>query len=124
MTLGVEIVGLIRRCAPRARIVMTLHDYYAMCPNDGQMVTTSGALCHAARPDACRRCFPDRSLTDFRLRELHIGRAMERIDHFIAPSRFLRDRFLASGLGFERISVVPNGLPAVEPVSARPAHAT
>ena len=119
MTLGVEIIGLIRRCLPRARIVMTLHDYYAICPNDGQMVTQAGVLCHAARPDACRLCFPERSLTDFKLRDLHIGRALDQVDHFIAPSQFLRDRFVASGLAADRISVLPNGFPAVEPAPAR-----
>ena len=119
MTLGVEIIGLIRRCLPNARIVMTLHDYYALCANDGQMVTQSGALCHAARPDACRGCFPERSLTDFKLRDIHIGHALDQVDHFIAPSRFLRDRFIAAGFSPERISVVPNGFPEVEPTPAR-----
>jgi glycosyltransferase involved in cell wall biosynthesis len=111
MALGVEIVGLIRRVLPRVPIVMTLHDYYAICANDGQMVTTGGALCHQASPDACRRCFPERGLTDFRLRDLHIRGALAQVDHFIAPSRFLRDRYVAFGLPAERISVVPNGLP-------------
>ena len=119
MRVGVELVGLIRRCAPRARIVMTLHDYYAICANDGQMVTTAGALCETREPDACRRCFPDRSLTDFKLRDLHIGAALKHVDHFIAPSRFLRDRFVAWGLSAERISILPNGFPAVEPTPAR-----
>ena len=54
MTLGVEIVGLIRRCLPNTRIVMTLHDYYPLCANDGQMVTRAGALC----PRRPARCLP------------------------------------------------------------------
>ena len=119
MTLGVEIIGLIRRVLPDVRIVMTLHDYYTICANDGQMVTQAGTLCHAARPDACRSCFPERGLTDFKLRDLHIGNALDQVDHFIAPSRFLRDRFIASGLTPDRISVVPNGFPFVEPAPAR-----
>ena len=92
---------------------MTLHDYYSICANDGQMVTTAGALCHAASADACHRCFPDRGLTDFRLRELHVGGALAQVDHFIAPSRFLRDRYVAWGLAPGRVSVLPNGLPEV-----------
>ena len=119
MRIGVELVGLIRRCAPRARIVMTLHDYYAICANDGQMVTTAGTLCEAPGPDACRRCFPERSLTDFKLRDLHIGSALNRVDHFIAPSRFLHDRFVSRGLPANRISVLPNGLPSAEAAPAR-----
>jgi glycosyltransferase involved in cell wall biosynthesis len=121
MTLGVELIALVRRCLPRARIVMTLHDYYPICANDGQMVTTTGALCRSASPDACRRCFPDRSLTDFKLRELHIGRALEQIDQFIAPSRFLRDRYVAWGLPSERIEMVPNGLAPAPPTPSRTA---
>jgi glycosyltransferase involved in cell wall biosynthesis len=120
MTLGVEMLGLVRRILPRARIVMTLHDYYAICANDGQMVTTAGALCHAATPDACHRCFPDRGLTDFRLRRLHIGAALAHVDQFIAPSRFLRDRYIAWGLPPDRITLLPNGLPAHEPAPPRP----
>ncbi len=122
MTLGVETVGLIRRVLPRVPIVMTLHDYYAICANDGQMVTTAGALCHQASPDACRRCFPERGLTDFRLRELHIRGALDQVDQFIAPSRFLRDRYVAWGLPAARISVVPNGLPAIAPAPLRTAE--
>lgn len=119
MTLGVEVVHLIRRCSPRARIIMTLHDYYLMCPHDGQMVTRAGTLCHAARPDACRRCFPDRSLTDLKLRELHIGGALDLIECFVAPSHFLRDRFVAWGVGPDRICVIPNGLPDVDEAPSR-----
>ena len=115
LTLGVEIIGLIRRCLPETRIVMTLHDYYALCAHDGQMVKRSGVLCHMAQPDACRACFPERSLTDFKLRDLHIGQALDLVDHFIAPSSFLRDRFIAAGIASERISIIPNGFPAVDP---------
>jgi len=121
MTVGVELVGLVRRVLPQARIVMTLHDYYALCANDGQMVTTAGALCYAAAPDACRQCFPDRGLSDFCLRDLHIRGALEQIDQFIAPSHFLRDRYIAWGLPANRIVVLHNGLPAVDPAPARSA---
>ena len=121
MTVGVELVDLLRRVLPRARIVMTLHDYYALCANDGQMVTTAGALCHAGAPDACRHCFPDRRLSDFRLRDLHIRGALEQVDQFIAPSHFLRDRYIAWGLPAGRITVLPNGLPTVDPAPARQA---
>ena len=46
LQLGVEILPLIRRVLPQARIVLTLHDYYAICANDGQMCTTEGLLLH------------------------------------------------------------------------------
>lgn len=121
LVLGVETIDLIRRLAPAARIVMTLHDYYPICANDGQMVTTAGQLCSASTLDKCRACFPERTLADIRLRELHIRGALARIDHFIAPSQFLRDRYVAWGLPADRLSVIPNGLP---PMLAAPAQRT
>ena len=119
LTLGVETVSVVRRSAPNARIIMTLHDFYPICANDGQMVTSRGALCDTAQLDHCRQCFPERSMTDFRLRKLHIERAIGQIDHFIAPSRFLRDRYVQWGLPADLITVVPNGLPAVSPAPQR-----
>src|ERR1700712_1619081 len=121
LTLGVEVIALIRRVAPQARIVMTLHDYYSICAHDGQMVTTGLALCHGASLDACHRCMPDRSHTDFRLRELSIGRALQQIDAFIAPSRFLRVRFIAWGLPAHGITVLSNGMPDEIPAPHRSA---
>ena len=121
LQLGVEILPLIRRVLPQARIVLTLHDYYAICANDGQMCTTEGLLCTGASIDACRRCLPDRSATDFRLRELHIRGAFRAVDRFVSPSRFLRDRFIAWGIDPGRIEVIRNGLPPVARVQARPA---
>jgi glycosyltransferase involved in cell wall biosynthesis len=121
LLLGVEMLFLIRRMLPRARIVYTLHDYYPICANDGQMVTTAGhELCRSASPDACHRCFPETEPDRFRLREKHIKAMFGTVDHFIAPSHFLRDRYIAWGLSPERISVVRNGLPAAEPAPPRP----
>lgn len=122
MGLGCELIGLVRHCAPNARIVMTLHDYYPLCANDGQMVTTAGQLCEAARPDACRQCFPERTLTDIKLRELHIRRALDQADLLVSPSAFLKRRYVAHGFAPERIVVIPNGLPHASPVPARVAE--
>jgi glycosyltransferase involved in cell wall biosynthesis len=119
LLIGVETIHLARRLLPEARIVMTLHDYYAICAHEGLMRTTDGRLCAAASTDACRRCLPDRSATEFRLRELHIRAMYRLVDHFIAPSRFLADRYIAWGLPAERLSVLPNGLAPAAPAPHR-----
>lgn len=36
-----EAAAAVRRLAPGARIVMTLHDYQLICPNDGLLLTTT-----------------------------------------------------------------------------------
>jgi glycosyltransferase involved in cell wall biosynthesis len=119
LLVGVETIHLIRRVLPAARIVMTLHDYYAICAHEGLMRTTDGRLCHAASPDACRRCLPERTATDFRLRELHLRAMYRLVDHFVAPSRFLAQRYIAWGLPAEAITVLPNGLPEAKPAPHR-----
>ena len=120
LQLGMEVLPLIRRLLPAARIVMTLHDFYAICGNDGQMCTPEGLLCSAASLDGCRRCLPDRSATELRMRELHIRGAMRAVDQFIAPSESLRARFIEWGIEPGKIEVIRNGVPYAAPAPARP----
>jgi glycosyltransferase involved in cell wall biosynthesis len=98
---------------------MTLHDYYGICAHEGLMRTTDGKLCASASVDACRRCLPDRSAMELRMRELHIRAMFRLVDHFVAPSRFLADRYIAWGLPAKAISVLPNGLDEAEPAPHR-----
>lgn len=119
LLLGAETLQLIRRLRPQARIVLTLHDYYAICAHEGTMLTTNGALCREASPDACARCLPDRSATEFRLREITLRHLLGQVDAFVSPSEFLKQRFVEWGLAAERITVIPNGLAALTPAPHR-----
>jgi glycosyltransferase involved in cell wall biosynthesis len=106
---------------PGLRSLLTLHEYTAICQRDGQMVTRPGqALCHAASAEACAACFPEHELTQFTLRRNRYLGAFANIGHFIAPSRFLMERYIAWGLPRERISVVENGLPGVAGTAPAP----
>jgi len=114
LLIGVEMIYLVRRLLPKARIVFTLHDYYPICANHGQMVKAgSMELCRGASPDACGKCFPGLALDRFVLREKHIKTMFSLVDRFISPSLFLRRRFVEWGLDPNRISVIPNGRPTV-----------
>nr|WP_272876053.1 glycosyltransferase family 4 protein [Neoroseomonas soli] len=110
--LGVEAMLQVKQAAPAARIVMTLHEYLAICHHFGQMVTRPNLdLCSRETPRDCARCFPERSENDFFLRKMYLQRFLRLVDHFIAPSRFLADRYIAWGLPAERFSVIENGQP-------------
>lgn len=109
---GVETLLHIRRTLPRAAIVVTLHEYLAICNHFGQMVKRPGlGLCDRASPRDCARCFPERSEQDFFLREMYLKRFLRLADHFVSPSRFLARRYVEWGLDARRISVIENGMP-------------
>lgn len=112
LMMGVEMLFLVRRVLPRAKILLSLHDYYAICAHDGQMVTTGERrLCNQAQPDACRRCFPRFETEHFVLRERHLKTHFSVVDQFLAPSEFLRRRYIAWGLAPEKIAVLRNARP-------------
>lgn len=120
--LGIELIRLVRRACPGARIVMTLHEYIAICMHNGQMVKTDGRLCHSYSPRECHLCYPHLRPEEFFLREQYIKSFFRLVDRFISPSQFLMDRYVAWGIEPERIEVLENGLPEGERVPLRPLH--
>ena len=112
--LGIELLrgtrNWIEKKKPSAALFMTLHEYIAICPNNGQMIkTTDNKLCYTYNPVDCKQCFPDRSTTEFKMRELHIRSYLETVDHFVSPSYFLKDRYVTWGMDADKISVIDNG---------------
>jgi glycosyltransferase involved in cell wall biosynthesis len=106
---GVEVLRLIRSTLPNARIVLTLHEFLAICHHYGQMVKTDDyALCHASGPEPCHRCFPDIDASDFFLRRRYIELFFDLVDHFICPSEFLAARYADWGIAPSRLSVIEN----------------
>lgn len=120
LLMGVEAVQVVRRVLPNAAILLTLHDYYPICANDGQMVTTRDRkLCRTASADSCASCFPETQRDQFVMRELFIKQNLSLVDRFISPSDFLKQRYVDWGLPADRIDVVRNGLRDAEPAAHR-----
>lgn len=117
--LGLETLRAARRACPRARVVLTLHDYMAICANQGQMVKTTGGLCYRASPRECAQCFPGRSPEDFFLRERYVKAHFDLVDAFVSPSRFLAGRYVEWGIPESRMHVIENLLPAFERLAPR-----
>jgi len=122
--LGVELLrgarNWIESKKPSASLFMTLHEYIAICPNDGQMIKTgSNKLCYSYTPVECKQCFPARSTTEFKMRELYLRSYLETVDHFISPSDFLKERYTAWGIDKEKISVIDNGQVPAEKLPKR-----
>lgn len=110
---GLEAIAFIKSRYKRTKIVLTLHDYYLMCANDGLMFTKAGARCASPQPSDCARCFPAVPAAQFRARQLNVQRHLELVDQLIAPSVFLKRKFVEWGVPESRIQVVRNGWPIV-----------
>uniref|UniRef100_A0A9E8CKM0 Glycosyltransferase family 4 protein n=1 Tax=Bosea sp. NBC_00436 TaxID=2969620 RepID=A0A9E8CKM0_9HYPH len=120
--IGAEFLTLARRLLPEAAIVMTLHDYYPICHHDGLMVRPGDRQrCTGSSPSACHGCFPEIGSDRFLLRERFIKTHLAAVDRFVAPSRFLRQRYIDWGLPGERIEVIANARPAQEAAPHRQA---
>lgn len=121
---GLEAIHMVRNVLPDARIVLTLHDYYLICANNGQLyMQASKERCAGPELHACMTCLPDRSANAFAMRALDIKKALSLCDRLVSPSHFLKqmfDRALGNG---DRITVVENGYVGspVETVRRKPA---
>lgn len=116
-------------------VVYTLHDYWGVCPN-AQYVRPGGGICHGPHLWLeCGRCAAyglgmpwltpaaPAMIPLFAERQRRIDRGIGAVDLFVAPSRFLRDRYAAGGFPAERIRLLENGLDVTrlgEPPPRRP----
>ncbi len=109
INVGVEAFAIVKRALPNAKVVVTLHEYLAICNHHGQMVTNPHRnLCYEANPQRCIECFQHLDESDFFLRKRYIEHFFGFADYFVSPSQFLADRYIAWGMAEDRISVIEN----------------
>jgi glycosyltransferase involved in cell wall biosynthesis len=107
--------------------VMTLHDYKPVCPNYRLFV--EGAPCTRCLSGRYVEAVHHRCLEGSRWRSVaaatdaYVSRVRglyDRVDRFLAPSAFLRDRVVEGGIRADHVHVLPNPVvAAAEPRRAR-----
>lgn len=118
---GLETFFALKRIVPDVPLWLTLHEYAAICPHDGQMVKTgSMELCYRSSPAECQLCMTDCTVEMLWVRRYHVLQTFRLVDRFISPSHFLKQRYVEWGLDAERISVEENWLPPMEKLPPRP----
>lgn len=119
--LGLEYLRVIKQVDPSIRTVMTLHEYMAICMHNGQMVKTGQfKLCSRESFEDCRRCYPDKTAEFFWLRKHYFMSYFKLVDQFVAPSEFLRQRYIQWGLKPEQVVMIENGQANHPPLPPRP----
>ena len=110
---GVESFAVIKRSSPQTKVVLSLHEFLAICNHHGQMVKTKSMhLCDRSSYSACSNCFPQYRPRDFFLRKRYIQTFFDDVDLFVSPSQFLADRFIDWGLAPDKLVVLENMPPA------------
>lgn len=106
---GVEMFSAIKRGWPSVKIVLSLHEYLAICNHHGQMMKTKTfRLCEKETYSDCAACFPQYGERDFFLRKRYLQMFMDDVDLFISPSHFLAERFVNWGLPAAKLAVLEN----------------
>lgn len=118
--MGIEIFRVIKQTCPRAILLFTLHEYMAICKNNGQFIDRNNqTLCTKSSINTCQVCFPELSRQDFWLRKEYILNNFSFVDIFIAPSNFLRLRYIDWGIDPKKIFFIENGQVDAEEVPPR-----
>jgi glycosyltransferase involved in cell wall biosynthesis len=119
---GLELPLVVRRLLPDAGIVMTLHEFLAICLQSGVMVDGLGHLCLSSDVVRCASCvsWPTELVA---ARSDVVRRGLSAVDLFLTPSRFVRRRYVDWGVDPDAIRTVENALELRRAGSGRRADA-
>jgi glycosyltransferase involved in cell wall biosynthesis len=112
MTFGVEYLAASRRYLDETggQLVFTFHEFLSICMARGQMVRSfDNSLCERASSVRCHQCFPEFSPEYFTMRRMWMRHHLDMVDVFVAPSQFLKSRYVEWGIAPEKIVHIPNG---------------
>lgn len=107
----------VARKVSSAPIVYTLHEFLALCANNGLLLMSDGSLCTGPETQKCALCV-GHTTEEIEQRKLLYQENFSRVDLFISPSRQLKERFVQNGMEATRIYYSQNGISY--PGNARP----
>jgi len=93
--------NVIKSTLPWTKIVLTLHEFLAICPNSGQMIKTKWQgfrLCENSTPERCKKCFPYLPKDVFKRRNDNVRKYFKYVDLITVPSNFVLERYKNFGL--------------------------
>ena len=106
--IGLDLLHALRRWFPDAKVILTLHEYWGLCPYEGRLLKRNGKFCDGPEPDECASCVGEDRRLPLAVRRLRIDHYFSQIDQFISPSHFLKQRYVDWGLDSDKIVVLEN----------------
>ena len=83
---GLEGVHAARNTLPEAKLVLTAHDFYLICANNGQLYKYDTSL------KECPNCLSHVGVNELVLRRQNITSTLRLFDRIVAPSHFLKSK--------------------------------
>ena len=112
-------------------IAYTLHEFWLLCVHNGWLAKPGWELCQGPEPQACAACAqtcmpppeagrePSDWLAAWKARDATVRAALQKVALFVSPSKFVRERFVASGLiDAQKIIYSDNGQPERQALSS------
>jgi glycosyltransferase involved in cell wall biosynthesis len=106
--IGLDLLIALKAWFPSCPLVLTLHEYWAMCPYEGRLLRRNGRLCDGPSPRDCIECLGVEQRLPLAVRRLRLQHLFATVDCFISPSSFLKDRYVDWGIQPDRIHVIEN----------------
>jgi glycosyltransferase involved in cell wall biosynthesis len=101
---GYDMLREVRETLGDVPILYTLHEFLPICHRNGQLMrTVSEKPCMEESPRRCHECFPEVSPQTFFMRKRFIQSHLSVVDRFLAPSHFLRERYVDWGLPADKV---------------------
>ncbi len=110
--LTIQIVNIIHD--KNIPIVFTLHDFWMMCIR-GQLISDDSSLCEGPSINNCKECNMKYFTSELEAEQetkiwlKSLSRVNQNIDLFIAPSQFLRNKYIEYGIPAEKIVYMDYG---------------
>lgn len=115
---GLAVVVALRRWAPHARILLTVHEFLLLCPLQGQLRNSDGQRCPGPTLDGCLSCCSWVDAHSWLIRQACATELRHWVDLFLSPSQVLVSQCVANGWPADCFSVVENLLPEFVHASA------
>ena len=106
--IGLDLLIALKSWFPSCPLILTLHEYWAMCPYEGRLLRRKGRLCDGPTPRDCLECLGVEQRLPLAVRRLRLQHLFSIVDCFISPSYFLKDRYVDWGIQPELIHVIEN----------------
>lgn len=90
---GLEAVHAARKALPDAKLILTAHDFYLICPNNGQLYKhDKKERCPGPQLRDCVKCIPQATAIDIALRKQDIAMTLRLFDRIAVPSHLLKSK--------------------------------